>query len=230
MSALHPTPAHHMVDGAGRPYFLWDVDMTLARFRELLRDPDPAVRAYLIGKLMRQAKPDDVFQFVSLREIEDHWTDLERYLGNRRAFWCWLLATWREQESVLVDLVAEPVAVVEPPVTLQIGDASILVDTPHEILVNKLCALLSRAELRDLVDLRALLERGGDLDRALRDAPRKDGGFSVLMLAWILKDLPIERLAKAAVDEQWVDVGELARFRDELVARLAAAGAPNADP
>jgi hypothetical protein len=28
---------------------------------------------------------------------------------------------------------------------------SSLLDTPHQILVNKLCALLSRSELRDLV-------------------------------------------------------------------------------
>jgi hypothetical protein len=35
----------------------------LEEFRERLRDPDPAVRAYYLGKLMRQAKPDDVFTF-----------------------------------------------------------------------------------------------------------------------------------------------------------------------
>jgi hypothetical protein len=30
------------------------------------------VRAYNLGKLMRQAKPDDVSTFVMLREIEEH--------------------------------------------------------------------------------------------------------------------------------------------------------------
>lgn len=44
-----------IVDGRARPYFLSDVDMTLEEFRLRLRDPDPEVRAYLVGKLLRQA-------------------------------------------------------------------------------------------------------------------------------------------------------------------------------
>jgi hypothetical protein len=70
-----------MVDPQGRPYFLWDTDMPLATFQERLRDPDVEVRAYLVGKQMRQAKPDDVFTFVSLEEIAELWPQLERYLG-----------------------------------------------------------------------------------------------------------------------------------------------------
>jgi hypothetical protein len=42
-------------------------EMTLDEFRGKLRDPDPDVRAYFLGKLMmRQAKPDDVFSFIHL--------------------------------------------------------------------------------------------------------------------------------------------------------------------
>ena len=59
MSLLCPTPPERMVDAQGRPYFLWDSEMTLRRFEELLRTGDEATRAYLIGKLMRQARPDD---------------------------------------------------------------------------------------------------------------------------------------------------------------------------
>ena len=84
-----------MVDSHGRPYFLWDTDMTLDVFRERLSDPDVDVRAYLVGKLMRQAKPDDVFTFVSLAEIDWLWPRLERYLGKSRPFWSWLLAWWK---------------------------------------------------------------------------------------------------------------------------------------
>ena len=97
MSTLNRTPLEIMLDPQGRPYFLWDVDMTLARFQELLREGDADVPAYLIGKLMRQAKPDDVFTFVSVREIREAWPRLEKYLGRTREFWRWLLATWQEQ-------------------------------------------------------------------------------------------------------------------------------------
>jgi hypothetical protein len=83
-----------MVDAAGRPYFLWDVDMTLDEFRRRLADPDPDVRGYLVGKLMRQAKPDDVFEFVRLADIVTLWPRLERYLGKTRDMWRWLLGQW----------------------------------------------------------------------------------------------------------------------------------------
>ena len=50
----------------------------------------------------------------------------------------------------IVDLVAEPVQSVEPPLRVQLGTAMIAIDTAREILANKLCALLGRSELRDL--------------------------------------------------------------------------------
>ncbi len=95
MALLNPTPPDRMVDARGRPYFLWDADMTLDRFRAGLRDPDPEVRAYLVAKLMRQAKPDDVFLFVRLADIVELWPRLERYLGRSAAMWRWLLERWR---------------------------------------------------------------------------------------------------------------------------------------
>lgn len=93
---LNPTPAHLLVDAQNRPYFLWDSDIDLPRFRELLADPDEDVRAYFLGKLMRQAKPDDVFQFATVATLRETWPRLERYLGDKRDFWRWLLDKWRE--------------------------------------------------------------------------------------------------------------------------------------
>ena len=47
MSVLNPTSPERLVDARGRPYFLWDVDMTIDRFRELLRDLPPRTVAYI---------------------------------------------------------------------------------------------------------------------------------------------------------------------------------------
>lgn len=47
---------------------------------------------------MRQAKPDDVFQFVSRATIRELWPSVQRYLGKTRNFWSWLLASWDRQE------------------------------------------------------------------------------------------------------------------------------------
>ena len=91
---LSPTPPDRLIDRMGRPYFLWDCGLTLDEFRQRLQSPDPEVRAYLVGKLMRQAKPDDVFLFVRPRAIRDLWPRLERYLGRQQPFWRWLLRFW----------------------------------------------------------------------------------------------------------------------------------------
>jgi len=130
-------------------------------------------------------------------------------------------------ETCLLDLVADPVAPVSAPATCEIDGQPVVVDSPHEILVNKLCALLSRAELRDLVDIRALLESGGDLESALADAPRKDGGFSPLTLVWLLRDWPVEVLARDAGLPQ-EEVQAIERFRASLLERLLAKVGPSA--
>lgn len=135
-----------------------------------------------------------------------------------------LLVT-RAPETTVVDLVAEPVPVAEPPMSVQLGSVTILVDTPHEILVNKLGALLSRSELRDLQDVEALLRTGGDLPRALADAARKDGGMSGATLAWVLEQMPIAALG-AALSLPAPDVDACHRFRKELVERLVTLSRP----
>lgn len=99
MSLLNPTAPDKLVDRRSRPYFLWDEDITLEQFRDKLADPDPALRAYFVGKLLRQAKPDDALSFVSLREIDELWPQLSPYLGRRREFWAWLLAWWRNRDG-----------------------------------------------------------------------------------------------------------------------------------
>jgi len=124
-----------------------------------------------------------------------------------------------ETSSVVVDLVADPTPQAEAPQLTALGEATILVDTPHQLLVNKLCALLSRSELRDLIDVRELLTRGGDLHRALEHSPQQDGGFSPLTFGWSVRGLRVDRLGHALglSDDAIV---ELEKFRDELVDRV----------
>lgn len=94
MSVLTPTPKQQLVDQSNRPYFLWDCDLDLHEFQTQLQEGDADQRAYLAGKLMRQAKPDDVFVFISLEEIIHLWPSLERYLGQSRSFWHWVISEW----------------------------------------------------------------------------------------------------------------------------------------
>jgi predicted nucleotidyltransferase len=119
-------------------------------------------------------------------------------------------------EVVVVDLVAEAVPNVFPPEARSVEAVEILVDSRTEILVNKLGALYSRSEIRDLVDVKALVDAGENLDAALGLVSRKDGGFSPPDLAWVLRNMRVSALAKA---DGYDAVGLLA-FREQLVERL----------
>jgi hypothetical protein len=71
--------------------------MTLAEFEKALRDESSPARAYLIAKMMRQAKPDDALQFVPPQQMADLWPAIERHLGKSRPFWAWLLEQWEQR-------------------------------------------------------------------------------------------------------------------------------------
>lgn len=82
-----PHRAPLRVDSQGRPYFLWDLDMSLDSFRAGLSGDDADVRAYLIGKLLRQARPEDVAHFLSDDEIRANWPLAVRHVGHARGYW-----------------------------------------------------------------------------------------------------------------------------------------------
>jgi hypothetical protein len=129
------------------------------------------------------------------------------------------------EDSSVLDLVADPVANVTEPVVVAVSGREIGIDSRHEILVNKLVALLGRSELRDLQDVEALLQTGGDLAQAVQDAPRKDGGFSPMTLAWLLRGFAIESLSASAGWDRPRSQA-LSEFRDSLVLRLAELARP----
>lgn len=63
--------------------------------------------------------------------------------------------------------------------------------TAQEIAVNKLTTLVSRSELRDLVDLMLLERSGCSVEAALPKALQKDGGCTPATLAWVLSEIRI---------------------------------------
>jgi hypothetical protein len=103
----------------------------------------------------------------------------------------------------------------------------IVVDSPAEILANKLCALLSRTELRDLVDVAALETAGHDPIAALSLAAQKDAGLTPGQLAWVLSTFPINALEAL---QYGMSQAELETYRESLLRRLTAAGFPASTP
>jgi hypothetical protein len=89
---LCPTPERALCDVQGRPYFLWDCNVTLAALRDHLASPDDERKAYWLAKIMRQAKPDDAIVIAGIAEMRRLWSRIERTLGKQRDFWAWYLA------------------------------------------------------------------------------------------------------------------------------------------
>jgi len=122
-------------------------------------------------------------------------------------------------ETVVVDLVVDLTKPSRSDSTIAVDGVSIRIADKHEVFVNKLCSLFGRAEIRDLQDIKALLESGEDLELGVLDAFQQDHGFSPLLLAWILQELDPVKLAKAA----GLNAGEaleLKTFKDELMEKL----------
>jgi hypothetical protein len=83
-------------DPAGVPYFLWDQPLTLETLRKRLSEAPPDEKAYLLGKIMREARDTDVWRFTTPIEVDRIWDRLRTHLGRRRTFWEFLLARWRK--------------------------------------------------------------------------------------------------------------------------------------
>lgn len=120
-----------------------------------------------------------------------------------------------DTEEIELDLVADPTPELEPPLEPRPG---VRVETARTLLAHKLGALLSRTELRDLEDVGALLDAGGDLVRGLEDAATLDAGFSPPTLAWLLQSFPIGRAAEEGRDPVRLDA-----IRTRLLAALRVA-------
>jgi len=126
-----------------------------------------------------------------------------------------------EPEAIVVDLIRErvPQIVAHKPL---IG--IIAVDPPEEILANKLCALLGRAEIRDLVDVRALELAGYSIESALAAAALKDAGLTPGQLSWILSQIT---LGEDLIPPGGVSVEDLRKYLDALITRLSGLAFPN---
>jgi hypothetical protein len=119
----------------------------------------------------------------------------------------------RQNESVRVDIVRDRT----PPLRdKQIRDG-LRMDSIEEIFVNKICALVGRSELRDLVDLMALEAKGLRVEDFLALAAKKDAAITPGTLAWLCGTFHLPPMP---------DRDRLVRFLKDLEARMLQRAAP----
>jgi hypothetical protein len=80
------------------PYFLWSDDdqLTDAELRERLRVAKPEERVLWEARIMREARYDDVWKYLTLSDVLRDWEHIRRHLGRMRGFWEFLLDGWRD--------------------------------------------------------------------------------------------------------------------------------------
>jgi len=84
-------------DDSAIPDFLWDRGTTVGELRAILADAEHLQRIPLLRTLLREARPDEVWSFVSPDLVVREWEDIKPGLGKRLAFWTWLLGAWRDR-------------------------------------------------------------------------------------------------------------------------------------
>jgi hypothetical protein len=122
----------------------------------------------------------------------------------------------RGGEQCVVDLVIDRAPNVDP---AKATFGAVRVDTLREIAANKICTLLSRSEIKDLIDMEALVNAGVGLDQAFSDARKKDGGADAATLAWVLDQVSIGADARLPGS---ADPVRLTAFRDRFTEKLRA--------
>jgi len=125
-----------------------------------------------------------------------------------------------DSESVVVDLVLDRAAQLHADKTLRGG---IRMDSPDEILANKLTALLARSEERDIMDVMFLERAGYAVEDALEDALAKDGGCTPGQLAFVLSEIVIPEGVTLPAD---IRPDELRVYLTDLVRRLRTLALP----
>ena len=126
----------------------------------------------------------------------------------------------RDTDSLVVDLARD----LSPQIDKEkVEIHGIRVDSTREIMANKLCTLLSRAELRDLVDVRALEREGLSVEEHLPLAAEKDSGLTAGQLAWVLS---LVKIGDDASPPGGVSARELQSFVESLIQRLTAMAYP----
>ena len=130
----------------------------------------------------------------------------------------------RKGESVIVDFVREVV----PQISVEKNRfEGIIVDTLEEIATNKVCTVVSRAEVKDYIDLYFLGRAGYPLENYVDAAQRKDAGVSQATLAHLLSEFRLSKVPDFMIAP--ISLTEVQAYFQTLARKLAVESFPQGE-
>jgi len=78
-----------------RPDFLWDEPTTRSELKQLLSGEDEEARLYYAAKILREARFEEVWEYLSPTFLSTNWDKLHSRLGRKKRFWEFFYTTWR---------------------------------------------------------------------------------------------------------------------------------------
>ncbi len=76
--------------------FAWDRRLDAAELRRILADPAHPEYLDMAALLLREARPGNVWQFLTPATVAGLLAVLGPRLGRQRAFWTWLIQEWQD--------------------------------------------------------------------------------------------------------------------------------------
>lgn len=128
----------------------------------------------------------------------------------------------RADDAEIIDIVVDVSPQVDPE-KQWIGDVQ--VDTLHEILLNKITTLISRCELKDIVDLYFLEKAGFKVEAYFEEAQQKDAGLDPAMISMLLDSVEVTELPDYMIEP--LNIEELRVFVDDLKRRMVLMAYPD---
>ena len=127
----------------------------------------------------------------------------------------------RNGEAVIVDFVKEVVPQISE---VKNSFEGIVVDTLDDIAANKVCTVVSRAEIKDYIDLYFLARAGYPLEKFIQPAQQKDAGVSQAMVAYLLSDFRLSKVPDFMIAP--ISLGEVQEYFHSLARKLAVESFP----
>lgn len=100
MTTTHRPDALDLTKDNKVPYFMWDYRYTIRQIRETLSSSDERQRLRMMAKILRDARYEDVWKFISVKDLLREREELMRRLGRQRDFWEFMYKRWVKQGIV----------------------------------------------------------------------------------------------------------------------------------